>query len=74
MSFTFTESKYIALLNRIIALENHVNDLNTAATNLASVQQVKEILVILQSSLIELNDKITALENRIVAIEEEPIR
>lgn len=73
MSFQFTESKYVSLLNRLVALENHSNDLSVAVSNLASLQQVKELLVILQATLSELDNKVTALENRITAIEEEPL-
>lgn len=73
MSFVFTEDKYKSILNRLVALELHVNDLNTASTNLASMQQLKELLAILQASLIEVDNKLTALQNRIIAIEEEPL-
>ena len=73
MSFVFTEDKYKSILNRLVALEVHVNDLNVASTNLASMQQLKELLAILQASLIEVDNKLTALQNRITAIEEEPL-
>lgn len=73
MSFQFTEAKYLAVLNRLVALENHSNDLSVAVSNLASIQQVKELLAILQATLSELDNKIDALENRITAIEEEPL-
>lgn len=73
MSFVFTEDKYKSILNRLVALETHVNDLNVASTNLASMQQLKELLAILQASLIEVDNKLTALQNRIIAIEEEPL-
>lgn len=72
-NFNFSEAKYRALLNRISALELHVNDLSVASSNLASLQQVKELLVILQATLSDLEDKIIALENRVKAIEEEPL-
>jgi len=72
-SFNFSEAKYRALLNRISALETHTNDVTVAVSNLASLQQVKELLVILQATLSDLEDKILALENRVKAIEEEPL-
>lgn len=72
-NFNFSEAKYRALLNRISALETHTNDVTVAVSNLASLQQVKELLVILQATLSDLEDKILALENRVKAIEEEPL-
>lgn len=72
-NFKLSEAKYTALLNRLNALELHSNDLSIAVTNLASLQQVKELLVILQATLNDLEDKIIALENRVTAIEKEPL-
>lgn len=72
-NFNLSEAKYLALLNRLTALETHSNDLSVAVSNLASLQQVKELLVILQATLSDLEDKIISLENRVTAIEEEPL-
>jgi len=72
-SFVFSETKYKSVLNRLVALENHSNDLSVAVSNLATLQQVKELLVILQATLSDLEDQITALENRVIAIEQEPL-
>ena len=72
-NFNLTEAKYKALLQRLVALETHVNDLSVAVSNLATIQQVKELLVIVQATLSDLDDKITSLENRVKSIEEEPL-
>ena len=72
-NFTLSEAKYKAILNRLTALEVHVNDLSVASSNLASLQQVKELLVILQTTLSDIEDKIISLENRVTSIEEEPL-
>jgi BMFP domain-containing protein YqiC len=72
-NFSLTEAKYESLLQRLVALETHSNDLSVAVSNLATIQQVKELLVIIQATLSDLEDKITGLENRVKAIEEEPL-
>ena len=35
-TFKFSEAKYKSILNRLTALEVHVNDLSVASSNLAS--------------------------------------
>jgi hypothetical protein len=73
MSFTLTESKYNNLLSRITALENTLNDAIVAISRLASVSQVHELLVISQTKQQEVMVKLDALEERVTAIEEEPL-
>jgi hypothetical protein len=73
MSFTLTESKYNNLLSRITALENTLNDTIVAISRLASVSQVHELLVISQTKQQEVIVKLDALEQRVTAIEEEPL-
>lgn len=73
MSFTLTESKYNNLLSRITALENTLNDTIVAISRLASVSQVHELLVISQTKQQEVMVKLDALEERVTAIEEEPL-
>lgn len=72
-SFELSEEKYIAMLRRIKALEEAFNNIAVAIDNLASQQQVQELLVILQSDIKSFDDKLTALENRVTSIEEEPL-
>tara|TARA_A100001201_G_scaffold143445_1_gene145114 strand:- start:2213 stop:2437 length:225 start_codon:yes stop_codon:yes gene_type:complete len=73
MSFELSEAKYIALLRRVKILEEAYNDMATAINNLATQQQVQELLVIIQSDIKSFEEKLTALENRVIAIEEEPL-
>jgi len=73
MSFELSEGKYIALLRRIKILEEAYNDMATAINNLATQQQVQELLVIIQADIKAFDDKLTALENRVTTIEEEPL-
>lgn len=73
MAFELSEAKYIALLRRVKILEEAYNDMATAINNLATQQQVQELLVILQADIKAFEEQLTALENRIVTIEEEPL-
>ena len=73
MSFELSEAKYIAMLRRIKILEEAYNDMATAINNLATQQQVQELLVIIQADIKNAEEQLAALENRIVAIEEEPL-
>ena len=73
MSFELSEAKYIAMLRRIKILEEAYNDMATAINNLATQQQVQELLVIIQADIKNVEEQLAALENRIVAIEEEPL-
>ena len=73
MSVELSEAKYIALLRRVKILEKAYNDMATAVNNLATQQQVQELLVIIQSDIKSFEEKLTALENRVVTIEEEPL-
>lgn len=72
-SFELSEEKYIAMLRRIKALEEAFNNIAVAIDNLASQQQVQELLVILQADIKSFDNKLTALENRVTSIEEEPL-
>lgn len=73
MAFELSEAKYIALLRRVKILEEAYNDMATAINNLATQQQVQELLVILQADIKAFEEQLVALENRIVTIEEEPL-
>jgi len=73
MAFELSEAKYIALLRRVKILEEAYNDMATAINNLATQQQVQELLVILQADIKSFEEQLTALENRVATIEEEPL-
>ena len=72
-SFELSEEKYIAVLRRIKVLEEAFNNIAVAIDNLASRQQVQELLVVLQADLRAFEEKLTALENRVATIEQEPL-
>ena len=51
MAWSFTEAKYINLLSRITAIETTLNDALIAMGRLASINQVHELLIVVQSEL-----------------------
>lgn len=73
MAFTLTEAKYNLLLQRITALENTLNDTIVALSRLATVAQVHELLVINSTNVEDAINRLEALEERVTAIEEEPL-
>ena len=73
MPWSFNESKYDSLLQRITNLERAFNDLAVAQDNLATLAQLQELLVVIQSSIKDLSDRVIALENRVKQIEDEPL-
>ena len=73
MAWSFTEEKYLNLLTRVTALEGTLNDALVAMGRLASINQVHELLVVVQSELAALSDTVEGLEERVQAIEEEPL-
>lgn len=73
MSFELTESKYIALLRRVKALEEMVNNLVVALDKCTTQQQLSELLVLVQSDIKDCQEQLIALDNRITEIEEEPL-
>ena len=72
-SWELSEEKYIKVVKRIKILEESFNNLAVAVSNLASIQQVQELLVVVQVELKVIEDNLTALENRVTTIEEEPL-
>jgi len=72
-SFSVSEAQYVQVVRRIKILEEAFNNLAVAIDNLASAQQLQELLVIIQSDIAEFSEQVTALENRLTAIEEEPL-
>lgn len=73
MAFTFNETKYTSILARLTALEEHHNNIVVAVDRLATIDQVQELLVVLQTDLSSIQTTLTALEARITAIENEPL-
>ena len=50
-SFELSEDKYLKVVKRIKVLEQAFNNLAVAIDNLASIQQVQELLVIVQADI-----------------------
>lgn len=73
MSWSMTENKYNSILNRLMQLEKAFNDLAIAQDNLATLAQLQELLVLIQSRLKDIEDQIVGLENRVKSIENEPL-
>lgn len=68
-----SDTQYQRLLSRLTALEELVNDLITAHQRFITLTQVNQLLTITQTSIQDINETIEALDNRVTAIEEEPI-
>lgn len=65
-----TETEYRSLLARIISLERHVNNLTVALDRCVSISQVNELRVVYETSAESLDDRMTALENRLNNLED----
>lgn len=63
MAFTASEER------RIRAIELKLNDIQTALNNLATREQLKQLLNIRQSEITELQEKVVELEQRILDLE-----
>lgn len=73
MAFAMTETQYQALLARVTALELQANDMAIAIDRFVTLSQINELNVLLQSAVESLNVQVQALEQRVKAIEEEPL-
>jgi polyhydroxyalkanoate synthesis regulator phasin len=54
---------------RIETLEEVVNDLQTAASNLASKQQMQQMLLIKQAEIDALTERVAALESQVTVLQ-----
>ena len=68
-----SDDQYQTLLSRITKLEHAVNDVIVALDRKASLTQLSELVTLLQTDLVDLRTKTTALESRVTAIENEPL-
>jgi predicted nuclease with TOPRIM domain len=57
------------LLLRIEVIEAKLNDVQTAINNLASKQQLKQLLNIRQTEIDDLKVRVTSLEGRLTVLE-----
>jgi len=68
-----TQAQYDAILARLTALENQANDMAVAIGKFITLSQLNDLMVLLQADIAAFSIQITALEERITAIEEEPL-
>lgn len=73
MAFVFTEDKYKKLLARLTALEENHNKIAIAVDKFVTLDQVMEVLVVQSTDIEEMQEAVAALEDRVQAIEEEPL-
>jgi hypothetical protein len=65
--------QYEAILARLNKLENGFNDFAVALSRCATIGQVQQLLAIVQQDLASVNSDVDGLEQRVTAIEEEPL-
>ena len=68
-----SNEQYEAILARLNAVENAFNDLAVALSRCVTIGQVQQLLVVVQQDLASVNADVDALEERVTAIEEEPL-
>ena len=73
MAYAITQAQYERILARLTALETHANDLAVAQDQLVSLAQINELLTITSANIQALSEQVTALETRVVGLEEEPL-
>jgi hypothetical protein len=73
MAFSITESQYNALLARMTAAEQQLNDTAVAIDKFITATQLLELNVLFQTEIERFKISLEALELRVTAIEEEPL-
>ncbi len=68
-----TTEQYQRMLARLTKIEETINDIIVSQSNLVSLQQVQQLLVLTQTEMQDVRETVTALEDRITILEEEPI-
>lgn len=66
-----TTTQYAALLSRLTALENRVNDITTAMNQFMTQLQISEIYTILSAENTALRETVDSLVTRIETVEQE---
>ena len=67
-----TAAQYLTLLQRITALEQHMNDVSIALNRVVGMNEVQQVFTILQTQVDNLSTDVAALDTRVTGIEEEP--
>jgi len=70
---SISTEQYNALLARQTRTEQVLNDVLVAIGNLVSATQVQQLLTIQRAQIEALDTTVSALEDRVEAIEEEPL-
>lgn len=68
-----SNEQYEGILVRLNKLENSFNNLAVALSRCVTIGQVQQLLAVVQQDLTATNNSIEALDNRVTAIEEEPL-
>lgn len=55
--------------NRIIIIERKLNELQTAMTRLATISQMKQLLLLRQQEIDEMQDEITSIKAQIAVLQ-----
>lgn len=66
-------SQYNQLLSRVTALENAHNDVVVAMEAFITLGQMNQLNTLIQTQIDDLSVQVAALEDRVTAIEEEPL-
>lgn len=70
---SITTDQYNRLLQRTTALENAHNDVVVALEAFITLGQMNQLLTLIQAQIDDLDTQVTALEDRVTAIENEPL-
>ncbi|MBM08025.1 MAG: hypothetical protein CMF69_00375 [Magnetovibrio sp.] len=68
-----TQDQYDRLLARLTALEENHNNIAIAVDKFVTLDQVMEVLVILRTDIEDMQETVSSLEDRVTALEEEPL-
>ena len=70
---SITDDQYQLLLTRLRRLENTMNDLLVASGQYITLGQMNQLVTLIQTDVDNLRTQVTALEDRVTSIEEEPL-
>jgi prefoldin subunit 5 len=68
-----SDAQYQQLLNRVSALEQAYNNLAVAISKFTTFEQINQLNVLYQTNADDIRTQVEALEERVTAIEEEPL-
>ena len=66
---SLTDQQVVMLEQRLNLIEAAINDINTALNNVATLKQLKQLNIIKQNDLINLKERVTALESEVTTIQ-----